>query len=97
MSSKKTETQENFDFAVEQIRNSSTQGSNGPSDDEKLKFYALYKQATVGKCNTSQPWAIQVVERAKWDAWNSLGCMHRETAMTKYCELYMTVSAKYTK
>lgn len=26
--------------------------SKDPSDDEKLLVYALYKQATVGDCNT---------------------------------------------
>ena len=37
-----------------------------PSNDLKLKFYGYYKQATVGKCNASQPWAIDMVNRAKW-------------------------------
>jgi acyl-CoA-binding protein len=89
------EIQENFDFAVEQVRNA-PKDTKGPSDAERLKFYGLYKQATIGKCNTSQPWAINVVERAKWDAWNELGNMNKKTAMTKYCDLYLTVSAKYT-
>jgi len=96
MPSKKSEIQENFEFAVEQIRASNAPGSNGPTDNEKLKFYGLYKQATLGVCTSPQPWAIQVVDRAKWDAWNALGNMSKETAMTKYCDLYMTVSAKYT-
>lgn len=84
----KSEIEDNFNFAVEQIRNTESKGS-GPSDAIKLQFYALYKQATIGKCNIPQPWALQVVDRAKWDAWNKLGNMSKETAMTKYCELYM--------
>jgi acyl-CoA-binding protein len=95
MSSKKTELQELFDFAVEQIRVPNTPGSKEPTNDEKLKFYGLYKQSMIGKCNTTQPWLVQVVERGKWDAWNALGDMSKETAMTKYCDLYMTISAKY--
>lgn len=39
------------------------------SNDSKLKFYSYYKQATVGDCNTPQPYFFNVVERAKWDAW----------------------------
>ena len=42
------------------------------SNDEKLKVYALFKQATVGECSEhggGQPWAVQVEKRAKWDAW----------------------------
>ncbi len=87
----KSEIEENFNFAVEQIRNSSSKDSKH-SDDIKLKFYALYKQATIGKCNISQPWAYHVVDRAKWNAWNNLGNISKETAMTQYCELYMNHS-----
>ena len=45
------------------------------SNDEKLKVYALYKQVTVGECaehGGSQPWAVQVANRAKWDAWKAI-------------------------
>lgn len=30
-------------------------GPQQPSDQVRLKFYSYYKQATVGKCNTSGP------------------------------------------
>lgn len=90
------EVKSNFKYAVEEIRNSETNNNNGPSNEEKLKFYGLYKQATIGKCNIAQPWAIQIVERAKWDAWDALGNMTKETAMMKYCDLYMQISQKYT-
>lgn len=38
---------------------------NGPpkpnaSNEEKLKFYGLFKQATEGDCTAPQPWAVQV-------------------------------------
>lgn len=89
--------QENFDFAVEQIRNSNADSNNKfiktPTNEEKLKFYGLYKQATIGKCNTQRPWNIQMVECAKWDAWNSLGNMTKENAMIKYCALYTQIIA----
>jgi hypothetical protein len=35
-------------------------------DDQKLQFYGLYKQCTVGDVNTKQPWAINMVAKAKW-------------------------------
>lgn len=87
------EIRKNFEFAVQEVRSTDSQ-SNVTSDETKLKFYALYKQATVGKCNTSQPWAIQVVERAKWEAWNALGNMSQETAMLKYCDLFLETTNK---
>ena len=40
------------------------------SNEELVELYGLYKQATVGDINIAQPWAVQVKERAKWDAWN---------------------------
>jgi peroxisomal 3,2-trans-enoyl-CoA isomerase len=72
-----------FESAVERVKSSVAK----VSDDVKLRLYALYKQATCGPCETPQPWAIQVVERAKWNAWKSLGSMDRETAKTQYCVL----------
>ena len=32
----------------------------------KLQYYAFYKQATIGKVNTTQPWMIDTANRAKW-------------------------------
>jgi diazepam-binding inhibitor (GABA receptor modulating acyl-CoA-binding protein) len=40
------------------------------SNDNLLELYGLFKQAKEGDVNTSQPWAIQLEARAKWDAWN---------------------------
>ena len=93
----RTETQENFDFAVYQIKNSSISGlkTKNPTNDEKLKFYGLYKQAIFGDCSTVKPWAVQVTDRAKWESWNAMRNMTKETAMVKYCELYMLHMHKF--
>ncbi|KAI8099013.1 acyl CoA binding protein-domain-containing protein [Halteromyces radiatus] len=40
-----------------------------PIPTDKLKFYGLYKQATLGECNTPKPSSRKVVEYAKWKAW----------------------------
>lgn len=87
--------QEQFDFAVEQVRSLPSNG-NGPSNAEKLKMYGLYKQATAGDCNTTQPWAVQVEARAKWDAWNARSGMSKQDAMTAYCNEFLTLSDKYS-
>jgi acyl-CoA-binding protein len=46
---------------------------NGPprdaSNEQKLNFYAYFKQATEGDVKGTQPWAVQLEARAKWDAW----------------------------
>mmetsp|Transcript_1844 Transcript_1844/g.3044 ORF Transcript_1844/g.3044 Transcript_1844/m.3044 type:complete len:101 (+) Transcript_1844:33-335(+) len=66
--------------------------ANGPKQDgvtneEKLKVYGLYKQATQGDNTTSQPWAVQLEARAKWDAWNANKGKSKEEAMQEYIDL----------
>ncbi|KAI8141996.1 acyl CoA binding protein-domain-containing protein [Fennellomyces sp. T-0311] len=57
------------------------------SNDQKLKVYGLFKQATVGDCNTSRPSLFEFVGRAKWDAWNALRGMSSDDAKQGYVEL----------
>ncbi|KAI7854738.1 ankyrin repeat-containing domain protein [Circinella umbellata] len=56
------------------------------SNDQKLKVYGLFKQATVGDCNVSKPSLFEFVGRAKWDAWNELRGMSMEKAKQIYVE-----------
>ena len=72
-----------FKKAAEFVRNSPPSDS---SNDEKLAVYALYKQATDGDVQGSQPWAVQPEARAKWDAWKKLEGTSKETAMEQYIE-----------
>ncbi|XP_072169742.1 enoyl-CoA delta isomerase 2-like [Diadema setosum] len=58
-----------------------------PGNDVKLQIYALFKQATVGKCNTPKPGAFDFVGKAKWTAWTDLGDMTQEQAKDKYVDL----------
>ena len=57
------------------------------NNDVKLKYYSLYKQATVGDVQGTQPWAVQVTDRAKWDAWNARKGETKEDSMAAYVEL----------
>ncbi len=69
---KEAEIEKQFKAAQDII---SKGGKEGPklSNNEKLVFYGLYKQATVGKCNTKQPGRLDLVARAKYDAWIAIG------------------------
>ncbi|KAJ3174665.1 hypothetical protein HDU87_007037 [Geranomyces variabilis] len=62
-----------------------------PSNDEKLQFYGLYKQATVGSCATPRPSMWDVVGRSKWDAWNKVRSMSQPEAK----EAYVDACAKF--
>ncbi|KAL4853900.1 Acyl-CoA-binding protein [Chlorella vulgaris] len=68
-----------FKKAVWLVRNGPPK--EGTSNDEKLKFYSLFKQATEGDCTAAQPWAVQFEARAKWDAWSALKGMSKTEAM----------------
>ena len=46
--------------------------SNVASPD-LLYFYARYKQATVGPCNTDKPGFFDFKGKEKWNAWKALG------------------------
>jgi diazepam-binding inhibitor (GABA receptor modulating acyl-CoA-binding protein) len=77
---------EQFKFAAEQV--STLQVKNGLSDSEKLKMYGLYKQATLGDCNTGKPGMLDFKGKLKWDAWNSRKGMSVDTAMSTYCDIF---------
>ncbi|XP_067285198.1 acyl-CoA-binding domain-containing protein 4 isoform X2 [Pseudorasbora parva] len=51
-----------------------------------LRFYGLYKQAVCGPCTASRPGFWDPIGRYKWDAWNQLGDMSRESAMAAYVD-----------
>ncbi|CAB0016025.1 unnamed protein product, partial [Nesidiocoris tenuis] len=61
-------------------------GSYQPSNSLMLDFYAYYKQATEGTERGSRPSFWDVINRAKWDAWNRLGDMPKEEAMQRYVD-----------
>lgn len=80
-----TELEKKFKKAVWLVRNGPPKKDT--SNDEKLKFYSYFKQATEGDVKGDQPWAVQFEARAKWDAWAKLKGMSKEEAMQKYIDL----------
>lgn len=80
--------EQKFQEAVDRVRNGKVdKGAKEPSDNVKLKFYGLYKQATVGDCNIAQPWAVNIAARAKWEAWNANKGMTLDEAKQAYVDL----------
>mmetsp|Transcript_23905 Transcript_23905/g.60851 ORF Transcript_23905/g.60851 Transcript_23905/m.60851 type:complete len:95 (-) Transcript_23905:288-572(-) len=61
---------------------------NGLADKDKLRLYALYKQAVNGPAKPSErPSAFQVVSRAKWDSWAKLEKMDANVAKQEYVKV----------
>lgn len=55
-----------------------------PENEDKLKLYALFKQATAGPNTKPKPGALDFVGKYKWQAWADLGQMPKEQAETEY-------------
>ncbi|KAF8525957.1 Acbp from Moniliophthora Perniciosa [Hysterangium stoloniferum] len=83
-----------FDKAVEIVQGLPKEGPIQPSQDDKLYFYARYKQATIGDVNTNRPGMMDFVGKAKWDAWNGIKGKSKDDAMKEYVERLLEVLKK---
>ncbi len=66
-----------------------------PGNDEMLKLYALYKQASEGDVKGARPGMLQMVERAKYDAWATLKGKTQADSKQAYVQLYQDLAKKY--
>ena len=78
--------QQRFDAAVEKVANAPKDGPLKPSNEMKLKMYALFRQARDGDVQGKRPGMMDVVGRFKYDAWAELKGTPREEAMRRYVE-----------
>jgi len=81
--------EDQFKAALAYVQGESTDKTSNRvqlSNETKLQFYALFKQVTKGKCTEKPPSRLQVVNRAKWAAWNDLGNMSKEDAIRTYVD-----------
>ncbi|KAI6225278.1 Acyl CoA binding protein [Aphelenchoides fujianensis] len=83
--------EEVFRAAVEMVQNMPQDGDVAISNTDKLEFYSLFKQATLGRCNTPRPAIWNVVDRYKWDAWSGLGSMETSAARENYVHKFKEV------
>lgn len=77
-----SDLEQRFEEAVNYVQ--SAAGNFKPSNEMKLQFYALFKQATEGDVKGKKPGLTDFVGRAKYSAWEALKGMSRETAMDQY-------------
>ncbi|XP_075826024.1 enoyl-CoA delta isomerase 2-like [Microtus pennsylvanicus] len=81
-------SQQDFENAVNQVKLL----KKDPGNQVKLQLYGLYKQATDGPCNMPKPGVFDLVNKAKWEAWNVLGSLPKETAKQNYVDLVSSLS-----
>lgn len=73
-----------FEACVDLVQNGTPKKK--PSQEVKLEFYALYKQATEGDVSGSKPSFFDMVAFAKWTAWDKLRGQSKEQAMQTYVD-----------
>ena len=75
--------EQDFADAQDRVKNLSRR----PSNDQLLALYGLYKQATEGDVTGKRPGMLDMVGRAKHDAWASRRGTDKAGAMQAYIEL----------
>lgn len=78
-----SELKSQFEAAAKAV----TELPSRPSNDDLLKLYALYKQATAGDVTGARPGFLDVAGRAKFDAWAKLEGLGVDDAMQGYIKL----------
>lgn len=86
-----SDQQKKFEAAVADVQKLSKR----PDDDDMLRLYALYKQASAGDVSGERPGAFNFVDRAKYDAWARLKGTDRDKAMQSYITLVERLKKTY--
>ncbi|MCR9014088.1 acyl-CoA-binding protein [Aquiflexum gelatinilyticum] len=66
-----------------------------PSNEELLKLYSLYKQATEGDNHEDRPGGFDFVAAAKYNSWLALKGKSKDDASLEYVNLVNQLATKY--
>ncbi|KAF8425620.1 putative acyl-coA-binding protein [Tirmania nivea] len=80
-----------FETAAAEVQNLKSK----PTDDELLKLYGLYKQATIGDNDTSKPGMFDLKGKYKWQAWVDLKGTSQEEAEKSYIAFVDGLKSKH--
>lgn len=81
-----------FEATVDFVQNG--EGNINPSNDLKLKLYALFKQATEGDVTGSKPGMFDFVGQAKYQAREAVKGISKEAAMQQYIDAVAAVAPR---
>ena len=90
-----TDVAARFEAAVKKVSTAPGDGAIKPSNEMKLKMYALFRQARDGDVQGKRPGMMDVVGRFKYDAWAELKGMAREEAMRRYADEVDSLERKF--
>ena len=75
-----------LDAAFEQAQKDVKTLTERPSNDDLLALYSLFKQATDGDISGKRPGMLDMVGRAKYDAWAKLSGTSADDAKQQYID-----------
>ena len=81
--------QEHFEKAVADSKTLTERPDNGTM----LKMYALYKQAMAGDVEGKRPGMMDMINRAKFDAWAEIKGKSNDEAMQEYIDVIADLKA----
>lgn len=90
-----SELKAEFEATLEKVKTAPADGPFKPSNEVKLQMYAWYSQATKGDVSGKRPGMLDMVGRAKYDAWAKLKGMSAEAAMQAYVDKVKEIDKQY--
>ena len=84
-----------FEATLDKVKNAPADGPFKPSNEMKLKMYAWFSQATKGDVSGKRPGMLDVIGRAKYDAWAKVKGMSADEAMQSYISEVKAIDEQY--
>ncbi|SCV70818.1 BQ2448_3580 [Microbotryum intermedium] len=85
-----------FERAVDIVQSLPRTGPIQTNYDDKLLLYSVYKQATEGDIKVPRPGILDVLGKAKWDAWNKKKGLSPEEAERLYVQGLLKILKGYS-
>lgn len=82
-----------LDTEFAQAQDDVTKLADDPGNNAKLKLYALYKQATAGDVSGKKPSRLDMVGRAKYEAWGKEKGLSSDDAKREYIDYARSLGA----
>ncbi|KAI3485316.1 hypothetical protein L1887_51430 [Cichorium endivia] len=81
---------------VDMVQSLPKSGPIQTSYEEKLALYSLYKQATEGDVSSKRPGMLDMLGRAKWDAWSKVSGLPPRDAKQMYVESMLRILRRFS-
>ena len=82
-----------LDFQFEKAAEEAQTLTKRPDNDSLLKLYSLYKQGSEGEVSGKRPGVLNVLARAKFDAWAQLKGTSKDDAKAQYISFVQSLKS----